>query len=147
MTMRSWLLLGTLLGCWGCSDQAQEVEDHRQEWLSTHPNEYVVEICSDGFARPFCELSAVSGGKEIAARFNVDNEPFQEGAVKSEEPMAALFDDVAKVVQSSDDCDVDFDPTYSYVSRYYCSSGEDGSGRYVKCFKPDTVDVAACLDK
>jgi hypothetical protein len=141
--MKVWgLLFGGI--CWGCGNQAQEVEDHRQEWFSKRPETFVVDICSGGLSIPSCRLSAVSGGKETTARVNVLNEASRDDAVLPDEPMAALFERAARAARSDGDCDFSFDSQYGYVSHYSCSSGEDGDGESVACFKPDTVDLAAC---
>jgi hypothetical protein len=114
-------------------------------WLSHHPESYVVEICGTGFAQG-CTLSAVSAGQEIAVRVSFPSGMFEDVAVHPTEPIAALFERVSREVQS-DNCDLkslEFDSQYGYVSNYYCSGGEEGSGEKVECFKPGTVDLSAC---
>ena len=140
--------MGVSLLCWGCADDpGKDVDEHRQQWLATHPQEYVVEICATGFAFPSCSLNAVSGGTVVASRTAIQGQEYKEVEAGSVEPINALFDRVSRAVRS-DNCDdpksLEFDAQYGYVSKYYCSSGSEGSGETVKCFKPDTVDLSAC---
>jgi hypothetical protein len=116
-------------------------------WLSHHPESYVVEICGTGFAAG-CTLSAVAAGEEIAARSSFTPGMVNDVAVHQTEPIAALFERVSHAMRSNS-CDLkslEFDSQYGYVSNYYCSGGEEGSGEKVECFRPGTVDLSACPD-
>jgi len=145
MVNRGWAVLIVSMLCGGCGNSAQEVEDHRQQWLATHPEAYVVEICGTGFAGG-CSLDAVSGGQVVAARSGFRGGVFKDVEPGSDEPITALFDRATRAAHS-DDCDLEsleFDSKYFYVSNYYCRGDEEGSGETVKCFQPDTVDLALC---
>ena len=138
-------MLGASLLGGGCADDpVKELEEHRQEWLAKHPQDYVVEICGTGLSC-CCSLNAVSGGQVVASRSKLRGQDYKDGPIAGE-PIATLFDQVAREV-SSDNCDLEalqFDAKYSYVSDYYCSSGEEGGGAKVTCFQPDTTDLTAC---
>ena len=146
MVNRGWVLQLVTLLCWGCGgNSAQEVDDHRQEWLANHPEEYVAEICGTGLAGS-CSLDAVSAGQVVAARSGFRGGVFKDVEPGSDEPITALFDRATRAARS-DECDLkslEFDSKYSYVSNYYCSGDEEGSGETVKCFQPDTVDLSLC---
>ena len=142
-----WWVVGALL-CGGCADDpGQEVDEHRQQWPSKRPQEYVVEICSTGFALHSCSLDAVSDGKIVASQTGINGQEYKDVEPGSGDPISALFDRVSREVRS-DNCDdpksLEFDSQYGYVSKYYCSSGSEGSGETVQCFKPDTTDLSAC---
>ena len=148
MAIREWVLVGAALSCWGCgATTAEEIEEHRQEWLAKQPQAYVIEICGTGLDC-CCELSAVSAGEVTAARTAFRGQPFQDVAPGQVEPVNALFDRAVSAARA-DSCELSglsFDATYSYVSQYSVDCGEEGGGEKVACFKPNTVDLSECAE-
>ncbi|HYP97664.1 MAG TPA: DUF6174 domain-containing protein [Polyangiaceae bacterium] len=144
MIKLGWVVGASLL-CWGCAaDPGQELDEHRQQWLSKRPQEYVVEICNTGFAPHSCSLDAVSGDRVVASRTALQGQAYEEVEPGSIDPIIALFDRVSSAVRTDDDSDLEFDPQYGYLSKYHGSSGSESSGEIVKCFKPETIDLSAC---
>jgi len=151
MKHRGWLSLGVSLVLSACGGGAggptQAVEDHREQWSSSHPQDYVIEICETGFARG-CTLGSVSGGQVVAQRTGQAPGELSDTVPSSEEPVAALFARV-DAAAGSKNCSVSrltFDPNYGYVSEYYSDCGEEGSGEQVTCFKPDSLDLSSCAE-
>jgi hypothetical protein len=150
MGIRGCLLVGASLLCWACGDgdPAEQVDEHRAQWLSKQPGTYVVEICGSGFEQG-CTLSAVSAGEVVAARASAPpKQSYEDVEPRAAEPIVALFDRVSRELRS-ENCDLkslNFDAQFSYVSDFYCSWGEEGGGQAVKCFMPDTIDLNVCAE-
>lgn len=141
------ICLVAVLASSGCgSEDRDALPANRNKWESSHPDSYVIRVCSTGFSAESCEETAVSEGEVIAARArHFDEDWFERDAADVDEPVARLFDVVA-----SADCDhlgIDFDKTYGFVSNYMCSAGTEGSGEMVECFAPNTTDFEACSSK
>jgi len=128
----------------GCGSEDEDaLAANRNKWESSHPDSYVIRVCSTGFAAEACEETAVREGEVVAARARFfDEEWVERDLAEVAEPVAELFD-----VAASADCDhmdVEFDKTYGFVSNYRCTAGTEWSGETVECFAPNTTDLAAC---
>ncbi len=145
-------LVAFLLSCVaGCSsddvDRREELNAHRSEWKAKTPSKYVVVTCGTGFSPPSCVRAAVEDGSVRAAQTSTFRRtPLTEAnPAEVKEPLGELFDQAQRFADG-EKCELrlDFDARYGFLSSYSADCGEEGEGRRVECFAPDTVDLGAC---
>jgi hypothetical protein len=131
----------------GCGEE--NFDQERERWRRERPDEYVIVVCETGL-EVGCTLEAVSGATIVTHAFTLvesygpDDWVLSEDYPRPGDPVEALFD---RAEGASGDCDLDrvsFDDEFGYVEDYYLDCGEEGGGRRVTCFAPDTVDITKC---
>jgi hypothetical protein len=144
-----------LVAAAACSSSALEdrpsgvIDTQEEKWMESAPGEYVIRVCTQGFAQYECVQESVVAGRVVASkrwqRTDVDAGWTPLDPADRSEPVARLFD-AARERPDAADCrpnDVAFDEEYGYVSSYVYLCFESW-GETVECFVAGTTDVEAC---
>ncbi len=132
------LLLG-VSSC-GTAPPDAELQDHKALWTAREPHTYVIETCWTGFRRG-CTTDVVEAGSVTATR-TLDAGIWTESA-REAEPVAAMFGEV----ENPGNCSITtvaWNDDWGFVDAYHADCGQEGWGREVRCFEPDTRDPSMC---
>lgn len=118
----------------------QYLNELKNTWESSEPEQYVVKVCGTGFSPPSCTLAVINGDEIVSAELESIAGVWAPTDLGASDPLWLMFDEAQAAAE------LEVDPTYGYISSYLQRSISESWGKEVSCFVVDTQDPEQCRD-
>lgn len=116
----------------------QYLNELKNTWESSEPEQYVVKVCGTGFLPPNCTLAVINGDEIVSAELESTAGVWAPTDLGASDPLWLMFDEAQAAAE------LEVDPTYGYISSYLQRSISESWGKEVSCFVVDTQDPEQC---